>query len=69
MRLGAFGVGRTGQVKPLSYPLLLIREPHRCATEPSHQVIGTDGRIDVGEFVGDFGPIRGRLWSGAGSHG
>ena len=30
------------------------------------KVIGTEGRIDVGEFVGDFGPIRARLWSGAG---
>jgi myo-inositol 2-dehydrogenase/D-chiro-inositol 1-dehydrogenase len=30
------------------------------------KVIGTDGRIDVGEFVGDFGTIRARLWSGAG---
>jgi predicted dehydrogenase len=29
-------------------------------------VIGTEGRIDVGEFVGDFGTIRARLWSGAG---
>jgi myo-inositol 2-dehydrogenase/D-chiro-inositol 1-dehydrogenase len=31
------------------------------------KVIGTDGRIDVGEFVGDFGPITARLWSGAGA--
>ena len=30
------------------------------------KVIGTAGRIDVGEFVGDFGAIRARLWSGAG---
>ena len=29
-------------------------------------LIGTDGRIDVGEFVGDFGAITARLWSGAG---
>lgn len=28
---------------------------------------GTDGRIDVGAFVGDFGPISARLWTGAGS--
>jgi len=30
------------------------------------KLIGTQGRIDVGEFVGDFGPITARLWSGAG---
>jgi predicted dehydrogenase len=30
------------------------------------RVIGTDGRIDVGEFVGDFGEISARLWSGTG---
>jgi myo-inositol 2-dehydrogenase / D-chiro-inositol 1-dehydrogenase len=30
------------------------------------KVIGTGGRIDVGEFVGDFGTITARLWSGAG---
>jgi myo-inositol 2-dehydrogenase/D-chiro-inositol 1-dehydrogenase len=28
---------------------------------------GTDGRIDVGEFVGDFGPISARLWRGTGT--
>jgi myo-inositol 2-dehydrogenase / D-chiro-inositol 1-dehydrogenase len=28
---------------------------------------GTDGRIDVGAFVGDFGPIAARLWRGTGS--
>jgi predicted dehydrogenase len=28
---------------------------------------GTDGRIDVGEFVGDFGPISARLWQGTGN--
>lgn len=28
---------------------------------------GTSGRIDVGEFVGDFGPISARLWQGTGS--
>ena len=27
---------------------------------------GPGGRIDVGEFVGDFGPIAARLWSGNG---
>ncbi len=30
------------------------------------KLIGTKGRIDVGEFVGDFGAITARLWSGAG---
>jgi myo-inositol 2-dehydrogenase/D-chiro-inositol 1-dehydrogenase len=30
------------------------------------KLIGTGGRIDVGEFVGDFGTITARLWSGAG---
>lgn len=29
---------------------------------------GTEGRIDVGAFVGDFGPIAARLWQGTGSH-
>lgn len=29
-------------------------------------LIGTDGRIDVGEFTGDFGPIAARLWRGTG---
>lgn len=28
---------------------------------------GTEGRIDVGAFVGDFGPISARLWKGTGS--
>ena len=28
------------------------------------KLIGTEGRIDVGEFVGDFGPIHARLWTG-----
>jgi predicted dehydrogenase len=28
---------------------------------------GTDGRIDVGQFVGDFGPVSARLWRGTGS--
>ena len=31
------------------------------------KAIGTEGRIDVGEFVGDFGAITARLWSGAGN--
>jgi myo-inositol 2-dehydrogenase/D-chiro-inositol 1-dehydrogenase len=30
------------------------------------KLIGTRGRIDVGEFVGDFGTITARLWSGVG---
>ena len=30
------------------------------------KLIGTAGRIDVGEFAGDFGTITARLWSGAG---
>jgi myo-inositol 2-dehydrogenase/D-chiro-inositol 1-dehydrogenase len=30
------------------------------------KLIGTEGRIDVGEFVGDFGAVTARLWSGAG---
>ena len=30
------------------------------------KLIGSEGRIDVGEFVGDFGTITARLWSGAG---
>ena len=28
------------------------------------KLIGTEGRIDVGEFVGDFGPICAKLWAG-----
>jgi myo-inositol 2-dehydrogenase / D-chiro-inositol 1-dehydrogenase len=28
---------------------------------------GTDGRIDVGEFAGDFGPIVAKLWRGTGA--
>jgi myo-inositol 2-dehydrogenase/D-chiro-inositol 1-dehydrogenase len=31
------------------------------------KLIGSEGRIDVGEFVGDFGVITARLWSGAGA--
>ena len=27
---------------------------------------GTEGRIDVGEFAGDFGPIVAKLWRGTG---
>jgi len=30
------------------------------------KLIGTKGRIDVGEFVGDFGPIAAKLWTGTG---
>lgn len=29
-------------------------------------LIGTGGRVDVGEFAGDFGTITARLWSGRG---
>lgn len=28
------------------------------------KLIGTKGRIDVGEFVGEFGPVTARLWTG-----
>jgi myo-inositol 2-dehydrogenase/D-chiro-inositol 1-dehydrogenase len=28
---------------------------------------GTEGRIDVGAFVGDFGPVSARLWQGTGT--
>jgi predicted dehydrogenase len=28
---------------------------------------GTEGRIDVGEFAGDFGPIVAKLWRGTGA--
>jgi predicted dehydrogenase len=31
------------------------------------KLIGTGGRIDVGEFVGGFGSITARMWSGAGA--
>jgi myo-inositol 2-dehydrogenase/D-chiro-inositol 1-dehydrogenase len=30
-------------------------------------LIGTEGRIDVGEFAGDFGTVSARLWAGAGA--
>ena len=30
------------------------------------KLIGTAGRIDVGEFVGDFGNIQAKLWTGTG---
>jgi myo-inositol 2-dehydrogenase/D-chiro-inositol 1-dehydrogenase len=30
-------------------------------------LIGTEGRIDVGEFAGDLGTISARLWGGAGA--
>ena len=30
------------------------------------KLIGTQGRIDVGEFVGDFGRIKANLWRGTG---
>jgi myo-inositol 2-dehydrogenase/D-chiro-inositol 1-dehydrogenase len=29
------------------------------------KLIGTEGRIDVGDFVGDFGQIHAKLWTGA----
>lgn len=28
------------------------------------KLIGTEGRIDVGDFAGDFGPISAKLWTG-----
>ena len=31
------------------------------------KLIGTEGRIDVGEFAGDFGEITAKLWRGTGS--
>jgi myo-inositol 2-dehydrogenase/D-chiro-inositol 1-dehydrogenase len=31
------------------------------------KLIGTKGRIDVGEFVGDVGVVTARMWSGAGA--
>lgn len=30
------------------------------------KLIGTGGRIDVGEFVGDFGDVSAKMWQGAG---
>lgn len=33
------------------------------------KLMGTEGRIDVGEFVGDFGAIKARLWCGNGKNG
>ena len=30
------------------------------------KLIGTEGRIDVGEFAGDFGQVTARLWRGTG---
>jgi len=33
------------------------------------KIIGSQGRIDVGEFAGDFGVIRARLWRGVGADG
>lgn len=30
------------------------------------KLIGTQGRIDVGEFVGDFGDVHAKLWRGTG---
>ncbi len=34
--------------------------------ENGFKLIGTDGRIDVGEFSGDFGEVSARLWRGTG---
>jgi predicted dehydrogenase len=31
------------------------------------KLIGTEGRIDVGDFVGDFGTITAKLWRGTGN--
>ena len=28
------------------------------------KLVGSEGRIDVGEFVGDFGPVTAKLWTG-----
>jgi myo-inositol 2-dehydrogenase/D-chiro-inositol 1-dehydrogenase len=33
----------------------------------SFTLTGTEGRIDVGEFAGDFGPIVAKLWRGTGA--
>ena len=33
------------------------------------KLIGSEGRIDVGEFVGDFGPVSAKLWTGAQGNG
>ena len=33
------------------------------------KLIGSEGRIDVGEFVGDFGPISAKLWTGTQGNG
>lgn len=37
-----------------------------CGYDNGFKLIGTEGRIDVGEFVGDFGPIHARLFRGNG---
>ncbi len=39
---------------------------NRTGYDNEFKLIGTDGRIDVGEFVGDFGEITAKLWRGAG---
>jgi predicted dehydrogenase len=39
---------------------------NRAGYDNGFKIIGTEGRIDVGEFVGDFGVITARMWSGAG---
>jgi len=39
----------------------------RCSGyDNGFKLMGTEGRIDVGEFVGDFGPIHARLFRGNG---
>ncbi len=35
---------------------------NRTGYDNGFRLIGTTGRIDVGEFVGDFGPVRVRRW-------
>jgi predicted dehydrogenase len=35
----------------------------------SFTLVGTEGRIDVGQFAGDFGTVTGKLWRGTGRDG
>ena len=39
---------------------------NRTGYDNSFKLIGTGGRIDVGEFVGDFGVVSAKLWQGVG---
>lgn len=39
---------------------------NRAGYDNGFTLIGTGGRIDVGEFAGDFGTVTARLWSGSG---